>query len=863
MHIKIVFFLTLLFITIISNAQKMIVYDESKENVLNFKYNSYDSEESMPNFFISELSTSQSKIRSFLNYNITANSYSKLEKNKNNYNLKIKIDSILYNGNFDYQGFNFQKSCLPNKVYFSYQIYENNTELAINRKIKLDIYNPQTIIFDTSFVDLTSTASFTIKNEKLIYTFDNSQVETFKASINHIKQYYIDGKSCESINNEIDELDINNIDKLQLQSIDIKYIKKKFDKIKIKEYASDLSLYETDPAQIFSNYKTTKLRVDSFYSAYRDKLNILDSIFYARGMEYKADSNFIESINYFQYSIDFSPEYIPSLYELALNEFKNNHLLKCEEYLNKILSLSQEHKASNSLAIMDYKAMLEKGISLNNEDRFTEGLKVLENAKLFCQRNNKIITCDSRQEQGISQANLGIYNSYISIATASIRRGRFDMTEEYLATATDYQKEFPQAISDNQNANNLYNLLITQYLRLSIESASNYNKKKAEDYISMADNIAKTHSLNDALSFIDETRSKINNREYTQAVTVTESIRNNSIIDNKEFSKTEIEVISPEQAARNNYNKAIEKGNAYLLYRRYTLAYPEYSLALSLENQYGFSTNDSLFTYKQRCAKHIIIKKLNKASLHAWASRFKSASDILNNSISQINENKLKNNKEINALIEQLRSDIKNKEKSIYSKSFNKYMSIASKSRDFADYYTMNLYCDSAINIANRKKQIALDIEYPKSLIIKYKAEIKYQQITTLTKEYCDSKNYISAINSFENSKKQYSKKKHQLKKFTLKDLANYANNEEIYNYALKTAVNSKNSDLAFQLWKITLENNMTIGINNANSCMQLLGNTDIKSYPNSSKSALYNTRFGKSKEFKKYKKYYYKGLKL
>ena len=77
-------------------------------------------------------------------------------------------------------------------------------------------------------------------------------------------------------------------------------------------------------------------------------------------MTYKSDSNFIESINYFQKSIDFSSEYIPSLYELALNKFKEDNLLECEKYLDKILSLSLDHKPSNILANKDYAAMLDK-----------------------------------------------------------------------------------------------------------------------------------------------------------------------------------------------------------------------------------------------------------------------------------------------------------------------------------------------------------------------------------------------------------------------------------------------------------------------------------------------------------------------
>ncbi len=850
------------FLSLNAYSQSMIVYDEDRNIDIEFKYNTYESDNSLPNLFINELSTSQSRMRSFFKYSISAKVKNQLIKEGNTYNLKIRIDSISVDGNFDFRGFNFQKAVLPAQLYYSYNIYENNSKTLQERKIYLNIFYSEPYIIDSSFTDISDTKSFTITNEKLNYVYNKEQKDVFNKSIEYIKQYYNDGKSIEEINNNIVKLNPDNIDKIILESIDIKYISKKFNKIKLPIYQEQLSLQETDPAGIYKNYTTTKFRIDSLYKLYITRFKVLDSLYYAKGMQYKNDSNTIKSIEYFDKSIDFSPEYLPSLYELAYYEYNNEEYFNSESYLNRILLITSKYNDANVLALRNYNAMLQQGIELNRQERYTEGLRLLEHAKKFCTTNMHVMQCDSIQDISIEQAQAGIYKSYISIAAASMRRGRFDMTESYLESATKYQQKFSHAIKYNSEAERIYTLLITQYLRLSIEAANNYNNRQANNYINHADSLANAHSLDEALSFVEQTKIQIKDKDYSKSVATAENIKNIELIEKNQYSNVQIEEISPVQIAKNSYELYIRKGDEYDKHELYSKAYAQYKEAENIANDYDLKKDKDLDYKIHKNARFAILENLNTASLHAWASRFKSADNILNNTLVEIKENKLEEDTFIIRKIKHLRIEILKKADSKQSIVFNNKMQKARKSIDFNDFINMKLYCDSAITIGENSYQIPLNIGYPRTLLLKYSKEIEYQILVESIKQQLDSNNYKTAIEDYNISITEYKSLNNRIDKFTLKDFAKYANNSIVFDYTITTAIDSNKTELAFDIWKLAIETGSIIDDKTAELCMFSLADIDHNNYPNSNSKALYNNRFGKTKAFKKYKKYYYKGLK-
>ena len=847
-------------------AQDMIVYDENKNLEIVFKYNPYEKASSIPNIFISKMAKSQSKIRSYYSYKISTKSSFVLKKKKNNkYQIVIKLDSSKIEGNFNYKSFNFKNIIVPSKVFLTYNLVELNSKVKTLKQINIPIKQPRVILFDSIFADSTKVGAYGLANEKLNYSYSDKQKNNFEMAIQNINKYYEEGKKLDEINSEISRLDINNIDKIQLQSIDMKYLAKRYRKLKMSEYASSLSLATTDPAGIYISFINTGELVDSLNQRYQKLAKQLDSLLYVKAMNL-SDSNNTEAIKYFNKSLQVNPNNVSSIYQLALIDFKNGELLKAEEKLNKVLSITQEEIKVNELANKTYVSMLDKAIDWNNNENYNESLILLKEAKKFCQQNSNIIVCNTKQEQSIQAAYYGMYISYVSIAGASIQSGRLKMTEDYLNTAYEYQQNNPQAIESTKEVDALYTLLITEYLSKSLVAKNNFEKSKAEELFSKADSISNKHKLKDASSFISEVRKKLDDERVERIIAKEEPVFKTTIVASREADiKPTLVKLDPINSAERSYKKHLKNGLNYLSYNRYQLAYPEFIEALSICEQYYIKADDSLVSYIKQSSKPLILENIKEGELAAWGGKFRSAETILKFAKKEANSNGLKNDKEIIIALNNLENKIKNQNDAKVSASFNKSMQKAKNSVEFKDFISAEKFCNEAIKIADDNPQIDLNKEYPIGIINKYKTAIEFQSIYNDAREHCINNNAIEAIKLYDKTDSLY--KSEDLSKFGLKAnnfvvFISKCNSQKMTEYGIEFALKQNNIEDAYRIWVKGRENGITISNELAIRCINSIAKLDKKNNKNGNKKFLFNHRFGDSKYFVSYRKYYYKSFK-
>ena len=847
-------------------AQDMIVYDENKNLEIVFKYNPYEKANSIPNIFISKMAKSQSKIRSYYNYKISTKSHFVLKKKKNNkYQIIINIDSSKIEGDFNYKSFNFKNIIIPSKVFLTYNLVELNSKVKTLKQINIPIKKPITITFDSVFTDSTKLGAYGLADERLNYSYSDKQKNNFEMAIQNINKYYEEGKKLDEINSEISKLDINNIDKIQLQSIDMKYLAMRYRKLKMSEYASSLSLASTDPAGIYLSFINTGKLVDSLNQRYQKLAKQLDSLLYIKAMNL-SDSNNTEAIKYFNKSLQVNPNNVSSIYQLALIDFKNGELLKAEKKLNKVLSITQEEIKVNELANKTYVSMLDKAIKWNNNENYNESLILLKEAKNFCQQNSNVIVCNTKQEQSIQAAYYGMYISYVSIAGASIQSGRLKMTEDYLNTAYEYQQNNPQAIESTKEIDALYTLLITEYLSNSLVAKNNYEKSKAERLFSKADSISNKHNLVDASSFISEVRKKLNDERVERLIAKEEPVFKTAIVASKKAKvKPTLEKLDPINNAEKSYKKHLENGLNYLSYNRYKLAYPEFIEALSICQQYYIKADDSLASYIKQSSKPLILENIKEGELATWGGKFRSAETILKYAQKEANRNGLKNDKDIIRALNNLENKIKNQNDAKMSASFNKSMQKARNSVEFKDFVSAERFCNEAIRIADDNPQINLNKDYPIGIIKKYKKAIEFQSIYANAKNYCINNNAIEAVKLFDKTDSLY--KAENLSKFGLKAnsfvvFISKCNSQAMTEYGIEFALKQNNIEDAYRIWLRSSENGIKINNELAISCISSIAKTDKKNNKNGNKKFLFNHRFGDSEYFISYRKYYYKSFK-
>ncbi len=838
-------------------AQRMIVYDENIKTELQFKFSPYERDNSLPNYFISAMAMAQSRMRSYFKYGIEAEIHSQLIKESaSKYLINIDIDSLHKYGNFSFKGFDFSHLLLPYKLQFTYELTEinSNTSTTFHQNIFIDSSSHYCI--RKTYIDSSMKGAFKLNNEHLIYRFGEQQKSDFDSAIYFIDKYYSEGKALIDIQKDLSKLDTNNIDKIKLQNIDLKYITKRFKKIEINNYSSKLALNTVDPAQYFTLYGKLHSQITILHNAFNNNINKLDSLFYQKGI-ILLDDNLIEKAKiYFNKSLGINSNYTPSLYQLALLDYKDSNLVLAANKLNRIIKIDTNNIKYNNLANDIYQSMLKKGNNLNTTENYNEALIILKQAQIFYSKNNSIIEFDNSQTKSLKESKYGMYSSYLSIAGAAIQRGRLDMAEDYINIADEYQKANKDAIINTNDLKAKYTLLTTQYLSKSIELKNNYEFQKSKRYWQYADSLCKAHKLEEAGAFVAETRKQLGDFKSNQTFT--------GVKFSTPKTETNVCVKSPKENAIASYTEHYENGSIYYIYHRFSQAYHELKIAKELKSEFKINIKDSLESYYKESSKFVILNNLKTANLYAWGSKYRAAYMMLSKAKKQIVEDGLQKDSTIEIAITKLESSLQKQEDNKISKLFEDKMLKARQSIDLKDFISMDKYCMQSIEIANNNNNITLDIEYPKKLIDKYKFAIAYQKEMQKVMEYKEKGNINKALKNLVEANKLYDNKslqKYNLRKTSLYSFANSNSNIEILETTINTALKNNKSKLALDLWKIAIGYSWQIDSELAAKVMTAIAKEDKNHNPDSNKKELYNQRFGKNSIFNKYRKYYLKAF--
>ncbi len=845
-------------------AQDMTVYDEHKNSELIFKFSPYEHDESLPNYFISQMAHAQSRLRSYYKYGISANIHSLLIKQKpNHYHIIIHIDSIIKTGNFNFRGFNFSRLIFPHKLYFQYQVKELNSGNTYKYKKSIRWKNLSSFIIDTTFTDSTNRGAYTLTDEKWVYTFTKQQKNAFNTALNNIELYYKEGKKLSDIQTKINLLQPNNIDNITLQNIDLKYLIKDYRKLLMPTYATTLSLQLSDPGGYYHQYKTIGRQLALLKTTFDTKRAQLDSLYFTKGIVMLKDSSITKAKEYFNKSLKYNSNYTPSLYSLSRIYYQNRQYGKAEYYLNELLKLDSTTTKYTQFANELYQVLLQKGKALNEVENYNEGLKILLEAKAFCKRNSTVIQCDSNQLSKINQAKHGMYASFLSIAGAALQRGRLDMTEDYLNIADNYQKAHNDAITNSKEVDALYTLLATQYLGLSIEKNKNLEFQLSKRYWQYADSLSKAHKLKDAQSFVQEVKHQLTSTNYQGSIAKQKAVGFQSKVAITPI-KTGVCHSTTEQSMKKSYQLHFDQGTIYYTYHRYRKAYPELKLAQEIAQRYSIPQDDSLDSYLAKSAKVIILNNLSKARTYAWGHKYAAAKRMLITALKNIKTDKLSNDSTIQQAIARIKISLQQQQNDALSKEYSKSLLKARQSIDFKDYISTEKYCRQAIKITKEHQYLPLDSIYPMSLLNKYKQAALYQKKLQEASKLITEAKIPEALNLFSDAQKLFYSKK--LSHFGLASESLYHfvtshNSKVMSDEAIKFAIKTNDINTAVDLWKEAIGHHWIIPKNDAVLCMQLLANADKRQYPDADKKKLYNQRFGNNTSFKKYRKYYYKAF--
>ena len=223
----------------------------------------------------------------------------------------------------------------------------------------------------------------------------------------------------DSWNQRLDAIHLSNIDRLPIYRFTLDEVRNE-----VKQYTKTDS---TDPQKLSDLH----WKINFISTALEQKLTHIDSLFFAKALQFEQEGNEQEAEFYYKRSLDFNPSYCLSVEKLSAIYAKNGQNRQHIELLNFLHY--DNHLKDCSLQLFDaaFDSLIEKSNRLIEHRNYYDALKVLDTMSIFLDHL-------PQEKQGRTYAVLlelaqnGIYSSYSDIISKSIKINKLPLAKEYI-----------------------------------------------------------------------------------------------------------------------------------------------------------------------------------------------------------------------------------------------------------------------------------------------------------------------------------------------------------------------------------------------------------------------------------------------
>lgn len=881
---KTTLFLFISFFVLATNtkAQPEELYHKISKEEFEVKFNPAYPTSELPNYFVDEIAKALPKIRMYTKIYYQYHLETKIVKKAAKYQVFLRVTDITRGGNFKYKGFDFSHLVAPEQIEQKLKIDDLSSNKTYYIKVRLGFYAQDSIWAPIKALNGVITFRVSAHPVGVKFIYGPHQKEKFQQAVKDIDTYYDDDLKLEAIKKRFLAINFDEVDVVALRNVDLKYIEKDLQKIQPQRYSESLNLQSYDPIRLLPRYDSLVNMVHQKRTIMNQRMGSLDAVYYRQGKEDLAAGDEKAALELFHNAIKANPYFSPAIYEIALVDFRNERYIDCfanlQHMLNDLKPDNATKKQSIKLAYQNYDTLIHICHKLNSEEKYNQSIDILYKVKMFCD-STQYIECDERLDQNISQAIYGLYSSYLSIAEASLQKGRLDMCREYMKMAKDFRaKNKDKLIGKDQESKRIMNELIRGLVNQSELANESGNLEKAKKLLNQAKVLCNENPGNDCKSIINKKQAIVIRKEYEeliqQSIQYSKQHRANK-------SKEYLSLAITYQQLHSDYiptsigTDTIEGKVRYIMYQEnianaktdlkqgnYAYALTEFSEAKKLEDAYVFPRDEQLPTYLKSAAQPLIKETLKQGNLKAWGKHYKEAALLLDSARRMSKTYGLSDSVEVQKMTIELENQLKKNVCDKISADYLRWIKKANASEGFEDFYHAAYCWKEAINTAKKAPHCKLNTQQAKSKLQKYQYDIAYKtelhladSLLEINPAACFS--HLTAAEKIRSEKKDKIKSKHTQ---SLLDLILTYKNPELNIMGISYFNNNNQIENSYKLMVSALESNQEIErelINKTAHLLAIKDNEDLK--PITEKA---NQRFGTKKELQAFKKAYIKASK-
>ena len=477
--------MAMLFAVVLSAFASDKVFENVENSKYTFHYERSNSVKSKTNnFFIREIARHNFNSltnTTFTYYYSVHQSISKSEANK--FLVKTKINGEKCTGDIYYRDFDISDILMPDHADINIAIYSGDTYLE-DFCFKDLIKNKQGD-FEIEFVfegdEVADNYRAAVKNVDF-YSVSNDK-DIFFDRIHAIDTYYTGIAVAERLINELDGLDTKNSYMLPGMYVRLKEAERVYNVVKNFDFPQELNLSSYDRAGYYSKLKELGREIAHYNYRFENLLNSVDFINIDGSIESIAKDYVEMTSHYFDLSLEVTHWQSSIYYDLGLVKYSNemlvNYFSGFEKIIEKTYVYNNKENVLNIFKNQIFRSYLEKAREFNEKESFYLATGVLKNAERFYYL---VYGTAMPVEYNILNAktNYGIYNSYIQVYDRAIKVGNFELAENYIKKAGEFQKQHSETIITDKYLNKMKINLINRYIKKGIslnESKDFYEAK--------------------------------------------------------------------------------------------------------------------------------------------------------------------------------------------------------------------------------------------------------------------------------------------------------------------------------------------------------------------------------------------------
>lgn len=674
-------------------------------------------------------------------------------------------------GDILYKGFDISDILMPEMVDIKLVLMSEGITIDSKEFFSISIDDTNHCHIEYIFESLKEDRQYTLNLENVKFYSDNKDQETFNNRINQIDEYYASISAIEYALKEFNQINIGKASILEFY-LNLKELERTYHKVSNEDFLFDLNIKSKDIGNYYGKLAEMKNQL-ARYSGYFDILTeSTDSFRFYKSIGEYAELYLEDATRYQVLSQEVTHSHSNYYYSLGKINYNQAMINQYCQDIIRVLNKSAYSKAAarilHELQKEIFNIYLNKASRLIDEQQFHLAIGLLQNAEKYY-NVTKGQTLPVSLNILVSKANYGIFDSYLQLIDRAIMVGNYDLAENYLGKAMEFQKTNSISIISNDYIVKISEELAVLYIAKGTQLNEIEEYKNASYCFEQAFKLC--HKIGRFNYDYEIKHGLMNARNgwYKGLINqIIEELEQNNI----EFAKKLMDeankllagfyyeiIYSPEhvfiRSAINHYyyEEMIQTGKQYLYAGDYRIAYEKFLAAFELEAKYNFELNAELPELFYKAAAPVLVDLCSLGEVKVRKNQLNEAREIYNTCYKLQDDYGLLYQSSVQESLTLLNNSIFSRHCEIITKEYEEILASFDSAVDQGNFISAMDILNSSDNLTAKNYYCDIDKTLVGELKSKYGPAAEYQELAKIAQDALSNEDHEKFIEAHDRMK--------------------------------------------------------------------------------------------------------------